>query len=185
MNIRLFLALVLMLFCSYGQIPSPGGVTSVVFDGPPRDFFTRFYYTSGDYTYTCVTAAQQSAQYTMSLTSTVGGATTSLVFSAGHGFHSDSNPYVTVSGGTGAWAGVNGTWIATYVNSTTVTIPVNSSGFGAVAGTIVVKSKAPRLTQPVWAVWRVKITSGAAVSSIWAADGWNAICSNYATLSYQ
>jgi len=42
---------------------------------------------------------------------------------------------VTISGYTGNWAACNGNFTATYVDSTHFTIPVDSSAFGAAAGT--------------------------------------------------
>jgi hypothetical protein len=55
----------------------------------------------------------------------------------GHGFNSSASPYVYISGGTGSWAGINGRWPITYIGANSFSIPVNSSGFGALSGTIV------------------------------------------------
>lgn len=44
---------------------------------------------------------------------------------------------VTISGGTGAWAAINGTFTVTVTSADTFTVPVDSTAFGALAGTIV------------------------------------------------
>lgn len=48
-----------------------------------------------------------------------------------------SGQQVTISGGTGAWAPVNGTFTVTVITATTFSIPVDSTAFGAIAGTII------------------------------------------------
>ncbi len=181
---RILVLAMTMAVSAFGQM-SANGSPVIVSDAPPRDFYTRVFYVSSGDIYTCVTSSIQTVQYTMTLTSTVGGATTSLVFSAGHGIHPDASPKFTITGGTGTWVAANATWKATYVNSTTFTIALDSSGLGAVAGTLVVKSSAPRLTQPVWAVSRYHPSGADPSSTLWSSDGWNSVCSNYATLSYQ
>lgn len=184
MNFKFILTAVLLALSAFAQTTATGS-TVMMSDAPPKDFYSRYFYTSAGDIYTCIASSIQAKEYAMTITSTVAGATTSLVFSAGHGFHADATPKVTVSGGTGAWSAVNSVWKATYVSATTVTIPIDSSGFGAVAGTIAVKSAAPRLTNPVWAVSRYRPTGADPSSVLWASDGWSAICSNYTTLSYQ
>lgn len=47
---------------------------------------------------------------------------------------------ITITGGTGAWAAINGTWPVIVISATTFSIPVNSTAFGALAGTIVATS---------------------------------------------
>ncbi len=61
-------------------------------------------------------------------------------------------PIVLISGGTGNWAAVNGTWTATITTANAFTIPVDSSGFGAVTGTLAVTTMSPRLNVAQWAV---------------------------------
>src|ERR1043166_5009686 len=57
-----------------------------------------------------------------------------LTFVTAHGIPNGSP--VTLSGGTGAWAAINGAFTATVIDALNLTIPVNSSGFGAVTGAI-------------------------------------------------
>ena len=65
-------------------------------------------------------------------------------------------PKVTIAGGTGNWAAVNGSWSVLPTSTTTFRIQktdgtqLSTSGFGAVTGTITVTSKAPRLNDYHW-----------------------------------
>jgi hypothetical protein len=76
--------------------------------------------------------------------------------STGHGFSTLQLPLVTISGGTGNWTAVNGTFTATVIDANTFSIAVNSTSFGALAGTVVFDTTAPRTTQSIWSV--VKFT---------------------------
>jgi hypothetical protein len=54
-----------------------------------------------------------------------------------HGFKSGSAPTVTIAGGTGSWAALNGTYAVAYASASTLTMTgINSTAFGALAGTI-------------------------------------------------
>lgn len=61
-------------------------------------------------------------------------------------------PAVIISGGTGNWTAINGVWIGTPTSANAFTIPVDSTAFGALAGTLVVTTTAPRWTKPVWSI---------------------------------
>lgn len=45
-----------------------------------------------------------------------------------------------------------GTWTATIIDANTFSIPVNSVSLGALAGTVIATTTAPRTTQAVWSV---------------------------------
>ncbi|HXI85266.1 MAG TPA: hypothetical protein VNL17_14390 [Verrucomicrobiae bacterium] len=75
-----------------------------------------------------------------------------VLTSTGHGFALGSRPNVTIAGGTGNWTAINGTFTATVVDANTFSIPVDSTAFGALAGTITFTTTAPRSTQAEWAV---------------------------------
>lgn len=125
---------------------------------------------SGDNTiYICKAASQQPTSPSISVASISNANPAVFTVSGGHGFYVDAmhTPKVTVSGGTGNWTAVNGTWTATLINSTTFSIAVDSTAFGAVAGTIVYTTKAPRTTSPVWSV---QAFAYSAANMIWA--GW-------------
>jgi hypothetical protein len=64
---------------------------------------------------------------------------------------------VTLAGATGSWAPVNGTWTVTVTGANTFTIPVDSTGFGALAGTVTFRADDLDMNS-------VAISSGAQVS---------------------
>lgn len=118
-----------------------------------------------------------------------------------------ATPVVTISGATGAWAVINGEWVATPTSADAFTIPVNSTSLGALAGTLVVTTSSPRITEAVWRVEKSVFdgttaplatannllfhgygfaplgAGGAALRG--PALGFNQICANRALLSYQ
>lgn len=84
----------------------------------------------------------------------------------GHGLTTGQS--VVITGGSGNWAGLNGTWIATVVDANNITVPVNSSAYtGSFAGTI--QTNAPLTTQPIWAIQKNMYNgSNQLVASAWA-----------------
>lgn len=84
--------------------------------------------------------------------SAASNATAAVLTSTGHGFKLSTRPSITLSGGTGNWTAINGTFVATIIDVDTFSIPVNSSAFGALAGTIVFSTTAPRKTMYEWKV---------------------------------
>lgn len=56
---------------------------------------------------------------------------------------SSVGPQITISGGTGAWTAINGTWPTTKIDADHFTIPVNTSGLGAVSGTLIATGAPP------------------------------------------
>jgi len=73
----------------------------------------------------------------ISITSATNANPVVFTVAAGHGFATGEGPVITISGGTGAWTVVNGSFVATILSPTTFSIAVNSTAIGAVAGTIV------------------------------------------------
>lgn len=85
--------------------------------------------------------------------SSVSKASPAVVTSTTHGFDTHSRPSVTISGATGTgWSAINATHVATVINANTFSIPVDSSGFGTLGGTVVFTTTAPRTVMPEWAV---------------------------------
>jgi len=64
--------------------------------------------------------------------SAVSQANPAVMTKVGHGLVTGSK--VLISGFTGAWVPANALWVVTYVSADTFSIPVDSSGFGAIAG---------------------------------------------------
>jgi hypothetical protein len=93
-----------------------------------------------------------------------------ITFLADHQFHQYARPRVTISGLTGAWAGVNGSRVLSWVSATEMAIVgVNTTALGAVAGTPVAATKCPRLSDPVWAIKKeVRDATGRSVFLGWA-----------------
>lgn len=76
----------------------------------------------------------QGPGYSVGLTSATNA--NPVVFTTTVPHHFVTGTVITISGGTGAWAGVNGVFTVTVTGASTFSIPVDSTGFGAVAGTI-------------------------------------------------
>lgn len=61
-----------------------------------------------------------------------------VVFTTATAHGLTSGERYTISGATVGWTGVNGVFVVTVTSTTTFSIPVNSTGFGALSGTLVV-----------------------------------------------
>ncbi len=129
-------------------------------DGPPSGpgVQTVFLYSGSSVSAICW--AQSSAKDSNSnrhttkvAVSAVSKANPAVVTSAGHGFTLLTLPQITVSGATGTgWTAINTTFTATVIDANTFSIPIDSSGFGTLAGTVVFSTTAPRQTVAEWAV---------------------------------
>jgi hypothetical protein len=114
--------------------------------------------------------------------SAVSKANPAVVTSTAHGFDTNSRPKVTISGATGTgWTAINATWTATIIDADTFSIPIDSSAFGTLAGTVVFTTTAPRKTMAEWSVRRLAYDGSN--NLIWT--GWlngtssmNQLCSN-------
>jgi hypothetical protein len=87
--------------------------------------------------------------------------------STGHGFNVNSLPAVVVSGGTGNWTAVNGSFTATIIDANTFSIPVNSTSLGTLTGTLTFTTTAPRTNQKQWAVQMYYYSSNNLVFAAW------------------
>ncbi len=144
----------------------------VLFQGPPNNpiqtvnTFSGTNLTSTCYARSTVTSGQRRGLI-VSISAASNASPVSLTSTA-HGFNTNSRPSVTISGGTGSWTAINGTFTATVTGVNTFTIPVDSTAFGALAGTITFTTTAPRTGVAEWAV---KIfTYDGSSNLIWA--GW-------------
>jgi hypothetical protein len=101
--------------------------------------------------------------------SAVSKATAAVITSTGHGLPISSRPQITISGATGTgWTAINGNFTATVIDADTFSIPVDSSAFGTLGGTVVFLTTAPRLTVAEWSVKR--LVYDASSNLIWS--GW-------------
>jgi hypothetical protein len=186
------------------QIPDGQAVNQSA-GSPPTAIQTLAYNNAGLIQYICK-AASRSKLTTIVVSSPT--AASSLSFTAtAHNLGDYTNlpnliisPIVMVSGFTGAWSPANGVWAATITSANAFTIPVNSSGFGAVAGTPTVTTYCPRLNNLVWAIQQLFYDgSNNFIGSAWAGSaggagstnlttsstGGSFACSSRATLAYQ
>lgn len=106
---------------------------------------------SNNLLYICRARSIQPNRTRLSITAASNASPVSLTITA-HGFNTNQKPTVTISGGTGSWVAVNGTFTATITGANTLTIPVDSTAFGALAGTVVLDTYAPIASQAVWAM---------------------------------
>ena len=111
-------------------------------------------YTGNNLTTYCKALSLQPTSQPISISAASNANPVSLTSTA-HGFNSSALPLVTISGGTGNWTAINGTFTATITGANTFTIPVNSTAFGALAGTITFTTRAPRTNQSVWSVMQL------------------------------
>lgn len=131
--------------------------------------------------------------------SAISKASPAVVTSASHGFPLSARPSVTISGATGTgWVSgantVNGTFIATIIDADTFSIatsagvPVDTSGNGTLAGTVIFTTTAPRLSVEDWAVQKIDYDgSGNAIWKGWLAgsSAYRAKCSDASSTSVQ
>ena len=113
-------------------------------------------YSGTNVIYICKAASIQKTSPSIAIASATNANPVVFTVSGGHGFDSATSPAakpsITVSGGTGQWVVANATWTATILSSTTFSVPLNSTAIGAMTGTIVFTTRAPRTTDPVWSV---------------------------------
>ncbi len=126
--------------------------------GPPNYPYQIVYvYTGTNLTYACFAPAMVTTGNRALRTASISAASNASAVSftsTAHGFDANSRPSVTISGGTGNWTAIIGTFVATITGANTFTIPVDSTTFGALTGTITFTTTAPRVNQPDWAVER-------------------------------
>jgi hypothetical protein len=129
---------------------------------------TIFGYSGANLAYTCTALSVQPETATVAITA-ASNAPVVVFTSNGHGFDLNSRPTVTIAGGTGNWAAANGTYQATIIDANTFSVAVNSAAFGAVTGALTFRSRAPRMTQAVWAVNFMQYDAGGnVIGSYWA-----------------
>lgn len=103
---------------------------------PLRTLFPRFLYRASFCMWVSQYAGKWCGYQPQSVTGTVAGTTTTLsILGIGSQAAAGTQLQATISGYSGAWAPCNGLQTLTVTGANTATIPVNSSAFGAVAGT--------------------------------------------------
>jgi hypothetical protein len=123
--------------------------------GPPAVPFELVYnYTSTNVTSICYAASMSTTGNRELTFHSISAATnaSAAVFTTTATLNQNTRPTVIISGATGNWAPVNGTFVATPTGAHTFSIPVNSTGFSTLTGTLAYQSTAPMLDDPFWAV---------------------------------
>lgn len=155
---KTILAALLFAASLFGQ----GGQLVTVGDAEGPAYSYHFGYSGTSLLYVCkalsfVSTGTRTATFVS--ISAVSKAAAAVVTSTGHGFQvpgtagGGSRPKVAISGATGTgWPAINSTWTATVIDANTFSIPIDSSGFGTLAGTVVFNTTAPRLTVAEWSV---------------------------------
>lgn len=149
---------------------------------PPLGYTKILNYTGSNLSSTCVSRSYEGPNSPRSrIKVSISAATNAnpvVLTSTGHGFPTSSRPSVTISGGTGSWTAINLTnTTATVIDANTFSIAVDSTAFGALAGTITFTTTAARTTVAEWAVQ--KFAYDVSNNLIWS--GWLTGSSGYAS----
>lgn len=146
----------LLFVCAAFALAQDGPNTNPT-EGPPMTGYQQvFNYTGTNLTSVCTAQSRVTngpRASTFVAISAVSKANPAVVTSTGHGFALSARPQVTISGATGTgWTAINATFTATVIDADTFSIPVDSSGFGTLAGTVRFTTTAPRSTVAEWSV---------------------------------
>jgi len=167
-----------MLVAATVGLKAQDGASVNLSQGPPYVGYQKlFYYSGTNIQYICI-AKNVGPQSTITVSAAT-AATPGVFTSVGHGFELGSRARVTVSGGTGNWTAANGYWTLEPIDVDTFTIrslttgtDLDTSTFGAVAGTIRVATTAPRSTAYVWTIQKLKYDGGSNLTgTFWAVGG--------------
>lgn len=144
----------LLLFVCLSAYAQEGPTIAISEGGPTNAAYQHVYgYSSSNLVYTCTAVSVNSTRTGTRVAVSAATNANPVVFtSTGHGFAISSRPKVTLSGGTGSWTATNGAFTATVIDANTFSIPVDSTAFGALAGTVVFTTAAPRATVADWSV---------------------------------
>lgn len=149
-TMRIFLAIVLTA-AAFAQ-------SNVTISSLPQEtaITTIIHYTAGVADYTCKAKSTQDPAATITV-STVSNASAGIMTATAHGLYFATGvtqiALVFISGATGGWTGINGFHLVTPTSANALSINVDTSGFGAYgAQSIVVTTRAPKVTASIWSV---------------------------------
>ncbi len=171
---------------------------------PPQLGYERILvYSGSNLTYMCLARSDQRNARTVTVSAASNANPVSFTATA-HGFDyqagATATPVVKITGATLTWAPINGVWIATPTSANAFTIPVDSTTFGALTGTLVVSTLAPKTTDPVWAIqklvydgsnnliwvgWGTKVPGAGNAPLVAGSSSSNLACASRSTYSYQ
>lgn len=144
----------LLLFVCLSAYAQEGPTIAISEGGPTNAAYQHVYgYSGSNLIYTCTAASVNSTRaFTRVSISAATNANPVVFTSTGHGLDANSRPKVTISGGTGNWTAANGTFTATVTSANAFSIPVDSTAFGALTGTVVFTTTGPRTVLAEWSV---------------------------------
>lgn len=157
-----FLALLASATMTCALATAQEGATVNQTVGPPNSGWqTVFFYDgSSNLEYICYARSSQ-PERTITVSTASNANPVSFTATAhglgAYGTHSAASlaPLVKITGGTGNWAAVNGTWKATVTSADAFTIAVDSTSFGAYGSqALTVTTRSPRTTDAVWSIKR-------------------------------
>lgn len=197
------IAVIILASVLVARAQNPGAPVNVSQGPPPVGYQSLLYYTGSNLQYVCLAASDQINEQEITVTAASNANPVSFTATA-HGFDYQSGattlPAIKITGGTVNWTPINGVWVATPTSANAFTIAVNSTGFGALTGTLTVTTRAPLTTKSYWSVQKLVYdgssnligtfwgsTPGGAGSTALTAGGvaMNKICANRAALAYQ
>lgn len=149
--------LVILCVLALPALAQTGSPVRVSDDVSPSAVQKVYVVSGGNTVAVCTALSQQPTRINNVVAiSAVSKANPAVVTSTGHGFDTNSRPQVTISGATGTgWTGINATWTATVIDANTFSIPIDSSAFGTLGGTVTFTTTAPRKTVAEWAVFKI------------------------------
>lgn len=150
MKLRLLLSMILSAVVAVAQQRPEVSISQF----PPFDPGQIVYgYNGADLIYSCYAQSEATQPTGPIAISAVSKAAAAVVTSTAHGFNANSRPQITISGATGTgWTAINRSWTVTVIDANTFSIPIDSTGFGTLAGTVTFTTYAPRTNQGNWAV---------------------------------
>lgn len=158
----------------FGQVGQTVNVSQLA--PPVLTTVYSFYNGSSLLEYQC--ASRNQSKSTLTITNAT-AATPGVFTIVGHGFYvatASIRPKVIIQGATGDWAVVNGTWLLVPVDADTFTLTNPSTGVsldtlgigGAISGTVTLTTRAPRINEGVWTIFRVLYNGSLMTSKQWA-----------------
>lgn len=161
---------VIAVLCAIAALGQDGAPVNVSQGSPDVGYQTIAYNVAGLTSYVCSGKSNRTSTVTVSAASNANP----VSFTSTHQFGDWTNlgatvtPTIKITGGTGSWTAIIGTWTATPTSATTFTIPVDSTAFGALAGTLVVTTMSPRLNVAQWSIFKIMYDS----SGYFSGKGW-------------
>lgn len=169
---KLLLLLTISAVAVFAQPDSP--VVTLSGADPAVGYQNIYTFLGTNITYRCRAASRQDVQ-TLPTVSAWTNANPTVLTITGHAFDYQSAattlPVITITGGTGGSTIINGTFVFTPTGANTGSIAVDATAGGALAGTFVVTTRAPRTTGKYWSIIRyIEDANGSTIWSGWATD---------------